>query len=192
MIAAMNRTFLSAIAMALLAGAAGIDASGGVGVYGIIDKVVFEPGDRAPERAQVWGVFAYVDPRIEGAEGVSPVKRGYLYFKLPADAKLAETARREWMDLRSVAATGQAVGFGLWGYVGGFRGLDPGGATNGRGYILHADGGQNVPADLRVRPETEKPAAPVVYQTNVGVVKLPPQGSRADLVRRLQEQARQR
>ncbi len=53
-------------------------ASGPVGIYGIVEKVVFEPNERSPERIQVWGAFAYVDGGANSGLGVSAVKRGYL------------------------------------------------------------------------------------------------------------------
>ena len=54
------RTLLSA---ALAVAAAGVvtSASGPVGIYGIVQRVVFEPSERAPERLQVWGAFAYAE-----------------------------------------------------------------------------------------------------------------------------------
>jgi hypothetical protein len=36
-------------------------ASGPIGVYALIDKVVFEPNDTAPDRVQIWGVFVLAD-----------------------------------------------------------------------------------------------------------------------------------
>jgi len=36
-------------------------ASGPVGFYAVIEKVVFEPDEKAPERMQLWGAFAVVD-----------------------------------------------------------------------------------------------------------------------------------
>jgi len=32
-------------------------ASGRIGFYGIVEKVVFEPNETAPERIQIWGAF---------------------------------------------------------------------------------------------------------------------------------------
>src|SRR5690349_3991397 len=51
-------------------------ASDPVGIYGFVDKVVFEPNDTAPERAQVWGGFALA--RDRGDRYDAP-QRGYLY-----------------------------------------------------------------------------------------------------------------
>jgi hypothetical protein len=42
------------------------------------------------------------------------------------------------------------------------------------------------PTDLRVRPATETPSNPAMYQTNFGVVKLT-EANHADVIRRLKE-----
>jgi hypothetical protein len=166
-----------------------IRASGPVGICGVIEKVVFEPSEQAPERLQVWGAFAYVDGAAVGSQA-SEVRRGYLYFKVK-DANLRTASETpaatftEWKDLKSVAGTGQAVAFGRWIYIGAFGSLMPDARSGSPPYILEnipAGGGQT---DLRVRPESEKPANPAAYQTNSGVVKLPDQGNYADLVKKL-------
>jgi len=90
--------------------------------------------------------------------------------------------RREWHDLKAVAGTGQAVGFGAWGYIGRFA--DP--HHGGHAYFF-----ENVPkggdrTDLRVHPAATPTATPVTYQTNAGVVKLAAAGSHAAVVKQLQ------
>ena len=82
-------------------------ASDPVGVYAVVEKVVAEPSEGAPERVQVWGVFSLAD-RSSGDEYAKPVY-GYMYYNA---AEKPEAARREWADLKSVAGTGQAVAFG--------------------------------------------------------------------------------
>jgi len=81
-------------------------ASDPVGIYAIVDKVVFEPNGTSPERIQLWGAFAI-------AEGYGSTykkaERGYLYYKLNTDK--ANACRNEWSDLKSVAGTGQIVAF---------------------------------------------------------------------------------
>src|SRR5262245_32075713 len=67
----------------LLFAAADLIASGPVGFYGIIEKVVLEPGEQAPERIQIWGSFAVVDGGAAHPGATSRPLRGYLYFKLP-------------------------------------------------------------------------------------------------------------
>lgn len=81
-------------------------ASDPMGVYCVIDRVVLEPTDR-PEKAQVWGVCAAANPRDWYFQ--SPA-RGYFYYSVPPGKE--EAARAEWTDLRSVAGTGQVVGYG--------------------------------------------------------------------------------
>ncbi len=92
----------------LLAGAATTRASDPNGIYAFVDRVVFEPSDDKPERIQVWGGFALAKPgnRYEYGEA----QRGYLYFKLRAGDE--EVCRKEWVDLKAVAGTGQLVSFG--------------------------------------------------------------------------------
>ena len=36
--------------------------NGNIGIYGIVDKVVFEPDENAPERIQIWGLFVVPVP----------------------------------------------------------------------------------------------------------------------------------
>jgi hypothetical protein len=141
---------------------ANLTASGPMGVYAIVDKVVFEPSESAPERAQVWGAFTFVDT---SSGGNLPSTRGYLYFRLPASKEggseaVVSAVKKEWMDLKSVAGSGQAVAFGSWRYTG---------ALDSTHYYTK-EGAQYT--DLRIRPESEIPASPAAYTTNVGVVKL--------------------
>jgi hypothetical protein len=67
-----------AAAIAMLTGV--VSASGPLGIYGIVERVVFEPDARAPQRIQVWGAFAYSEV---ATPALSSVQRGYLYFRLP-------------------------------------------------------------------------------------------------------------
>lgn len=96
-----------AAAILALSGAVLLHASDMIGVYARVDKVVLEPSDKAPQRIQVWGVFALADP-ADRDRYFAPA-RGYLYYTLPANAELA---LKEWRDLQSVAATNQIVAFG--------------------------------------------------------------------------------
>jgi hypothetical protein len=82
-------------------------ASGGPGIYALIEKVVLEPDGQAPERVQLWGAFMV--PRPMSSFQYLPAQRGYLYFRLVRGQE--EIGRREWADLKSVAGTGVAVGF---------------------------------------------------------------------------------
>ena len=157
------------VLLVLVFAAADLIASGPVGIYGMIEKVIFEPNEKSPERIQVWGAFAFVDGGLSGPGVTSKPQRGYLYFTLPpGNAQLA--AKTEWADLKAVAGAGQAIGFGNWGYTGPFT-FD----------------GLALRTGVRVRPQSEAPASPDVYWTNAGIVKLNGQGNRAGIVKQLRE-----
>jgi hypothetical protein len=168
-------------------------ASGPAGIYAIVERVVFEPNERAPERVQVWGAFALADGGLDRPLTTSAPTRGYLYFKMPAATSgVASPAdvtriRREWNDLKAVAGTGQAVGFGEWVYIGRFADAAQGGQMRFFENVLDPTTGavRGVPIDLRVRPSSEPPANPISYQTNAGVVKLGAAGSQAAIVKQL-------
>src|SRR5689334_23116897 len=103
---------LVVFASLLLAGT--LTASGPVGIYALVDKVVFEPNEQAPERIQVWGAFALVDGGV-GRTSAAPAQRGYLYFSYPTAAEargqtVPGAVKKEWMDIKAVAGTGQAIG----------------------------------------------------------------------------------
>jgi len=89
--------------------AAPVLASDPVGIYALIDKVVLEPGTGAPERIQVWGVFALSDGK--SSDGYQAPQRGYLYLALKPGQEAV--GRKEWADLKAVAGTGEGVGFGF-------------------------------------------------------------------------------
>ena len=174
-----------------MSGSAFVSASGPLGIYGIIERVVFEPDERNPQRVQIWGAFAYADLDAPGGTSPSPIRRGYLYFRLPEAGRAApQTVRREWHDLRSVAGSGQAVAFGRWGYVGWFGGLLPDRQADGPPHILEQAPGGGTPTDVRVRPASEPPSNPAAYATNTGVVKLSASGSHAALVAALRNALR--
>ncbi len=101
---------LPLVTLLLALSAVGADrayASDPVGIYALVDKVVFEPNETNPERIQVWGAFAI-------AEGYGytykNAERGYLYYKANSEKPIA--CRNEWTDLKTVAGTGQIVAFG--------------------------------------------------------------------------------
>ncbi len=158
-------------------------ASGPIGLYGIVERVVFEPNETAPERVQVWGAFAFVDGGAARPGTTLAPKRGYLYFKLPSGTQQA--VKTEWADLKSLAGSGQAIGFGSWGYIGSLTGLDARTSTSGNTppYVI----AEGAVTDVRVRPASESPANPGVYTTNAGIVKLTDEGSHAAIVRQLKE-----
>jgi hypothetical protein len=81
--------------------------NGNIGIYGIVDKVVCEPSESSPERIQVWGLFVVPVPISSGL--YKAPERGVLYFGIPADRK--EIAKKEWVELKRLAGTGQILGF---------------------------------------------------------------------------------
>ena len=111
------------------------------GIYAIVDKVVLEPNDSAPETIQIWGAFALADGKP--GDNYRPAERGYLYYSLPSSQAQRKAAQIEWADLKKIAGSGQAIGFG----------------------------GRYTPTG-RIRKATEKPTAPDVYPVQIGIVKL--------------------
>jgi hypothetical protein len=89
--------------------AATLSASDPIGVYAIVQKVIFEPNDKAPERIQIWGVFALADT-VRGGNSYTKPQHGYLYYSLPKGKE--STALKEWADFKAVAGTGQGIAFG--------------------------------------------------------------------------------
>jgi hypothetical protein len=85
-------------------------ASVPTGIYAIVEKVVLEPNDTAPETIQVWGAFALADDKP--GDSYQPAERGYLYYSLPSSQAERNAAQAEWTDLKKIAGSGQAVAFG--------------------------------------------------------------------------------
>ena len=171
----------------LLIAAADLIASGPVGLYGIIERVIFEPNEQAAERIQIWGAFAVVDGGLTRPGATSKPLRGYLYFKLP-NGSARSVAKMEWADLKAVAGTGQAIGFGNWGFVGRVQDVDSRfNGSNGIPYFLELYPGGGRQTDVRVRRDYDASASPAVYSTNAGIVKLADQGSHAAIVKQLRE-----
>ena len=152
-------------------------ASGPLGVYAIVEKVVFEPTEAGATRLQVWGAFAL----FETTNGsVTRAARGYMFLFLPTQPSPRtpnelDMVRREWSDLKAVAGTGQTVGFGEWRYMGRFDALDPS-ERRAAGYVPEGSPSGQAGA-FRVRPAAEVPDHPMVYRTNAGIVKLADSGS---------------
>src|SRR5881397_513962 len=93
------------VLLILVLAAVDLMASGPVGIYGIVEKVIFEPNQNSPERIQVWGAFAFVDGGVNGSGRISQPQRGYLYFTLPSGNTQAAPVRAEWSDLKAIAGT---------------------------------------------------------------------------------------
>src|SRR5438132_11431713 len=75
-----------------------------------VDKIVLEPNDVAPTRIQIWGTFIFLeDSRTMYGDPV----RGHLYYTaIPGKEK---ECRKQWADLRELAAADQIVAYGLCG-----------------------------------------------------------------------------
>ena len=84
-------------------------ASDFVGVYTVVQKIVLEPSDTAPQRVQIWGAFALSDGKPGSNYG--PAQRGYLYYTCPSGQEAV--CRKEWEDLKTVAGKDIGVGFGM-------------------------------------------------------------------------------
>jgi len=103
------------LAVTILAGvmltftAATLSASDPVGIYAVIDKIIFEPSDAAPQRVQIWGVFSLADTTRGGSVYTKP-QQGYLYYSVATGRE--HIALKEWADLKLVAGKGTAIGFG--------------------------------------------------------------------------------
>jgi len=126
-------------------------ASEMIGIYAMVDRVVFEPNENAPERIQIWG--AYITNRDETA------KRGYMYFRLPGafqPQEANEAAKKEWADIKASAKSGQAIAFG--------RRFFP--------FVQHLQGDEYFKTLGRVRPAEEKPVDPEPYPVNIGLSKV--------------------
>ena len=106
----MKLSTLTGLAILVVCAAATVTlrASDFVGVYAVVEKVVLEPADAAPQRVQIWGAFALAEG--SGSTYGTP-QRGYLYYACPAGRESA--CRKEWNDLKSVAGKDTGVGFGV-------------------------------------------------------------------------------
>jgi len=100
---------LASIAVLIAAAAVEMRASGPIAAYGIVENVVMEPNETAPDRIQVWGVFM-LEMSPQSSTYASP-QRGYLYYKIPSNNDTKAT-RAVWADFKKVAGTGTTVGFG--------------------------------------------------------------------------------
>jgi hypothetical protein len=172
-----------AVALCLFLGVS-LSASGPVGVFAVVEKVVFEPAGTTAtnaERVQVWGAFSYAYGGIESGGPVSDIERGYYYFALPPEAAKAQIARTEWADLKAVAGTGQAVAFGQWMTPAQER-IDPVAVL-----VPGNPGHWARPVHLLVVQKTLPPGnAPTVYITNTGIVKMH-EATHANLIKRLRD-----
>jgi hypothetical protein len=106
----MQRSRLAALSLSgLIIGAAivQLQASDPIAVYARVDRVVIAPSPEAAQTIQIFGVFSLAI--ASNPNDYQRPARGYLYFKLGGDERLA---RREWADLKEIAGTRQIVAFG--------------------------------------------------------------------------------
>ena len=186
-----SRVWLTVLILLLATSA--LLASGQVGIYAVVSKVVFEPNDKAPERIQIWGAFTLVDGGTgTGGKMLTP-QRGYLYFVLPTaaeNANLREIALKEWADFKAIAGTNQAVAFGRFGYIGAFADqlisrpadLPPFVLMGGDPINFNGSHSENP-----IRAESATPASPNLYPLNMGLTKLSNTGDLAVIVKQLQQ-----
>lgn len=102
-----NVGILAVCLVILSLGVVDLRASDPVGIFAVIDKVVFEPNETSPQRIQIWGAFSLAKGRF--GSDYEPPQIGYLYFTVKPGQE--EICRKEWADLKSVAGTRQAVTF---------------------------------------------------------------------------------
>ena len=171
---------------ALLLATVILSASGEVGVYAIVSKVVLEPNETAPERIQIWGAFTLVDKEITTGKQTLTPQRGYMYYTLSGSASRKDVALKEWADFKAIAGTGQAVAFGRFMYIGRFADSLIAGPNS-----MMLMGGDPVSFngshyENPVRAESTPPSAPAVYPLQMGLTKLPSTGTLAAVVEQLQ------
>jgi hypothetical protein len=105
----MKRIACLAVPLLALAGAATarppVDP---IGSYVVVDRVVLEPSEGAPTRAQIWGTFVLATDR----RGQSYGHPQYGFFYYSAAPGKEDVCRREWADFKKSAGTGAVIGFG--------------------------------------------------------------------------------
>ena len=142
------------ISIILALSAATAWASDPIGIYGIVEEVVFEPNENAPQRIQIRGAFALADRPARRRISASGAR--YLYYTLTPGKE--DICRKEWADLKSVAGTGQGVGFG-------FR----------------------YDTTTRLRKATDKLDAPDPYPIGVGLTRMGNHGHQARIIAGIKE-----
>jgi hypothetical protein len=98
--------WVMALAVVLMVSATA-GASGPLGGYLIVDKVILEPAD-APTTVQIWG--SIILAKDEDGNKFTAPQRGYVYYKAPKGSE--NRCRREWADLKKSEGKGQVIGFG--------------------------------------------------------------------------------
>lgn len=90
-------------------------ASDPVGIYCVVQRVVMAPDEQHPTTVQLWGACAMATGGVSEDGSYTPgwystPRKGYLYYSAPKGKE--DICLREWLDFKSVAGTGQVVGFG--------------------------------------------------------------------------------
>jgi hypothetical protein len=108
----MKSLLLLGAAVLLLLAPTGVKGKGttGVGIYAAIDQVIFDQDGASPSLVRISGVFIVPVPMSSGQ--YKAPQRGHLYFRIPPGAEQA--VRKEWSELKTVAGTGQIVGFACY------------------------------------------------------------------------------
>ena len=178
----MKRKILFTVGVMLLA-AFHVSASGPLGIYGIVEKVVFEPNER-PSEFRCGARFCTLRARCRTAFSSSHAHNEAIwYFKLRSGAPgcgpnprwrssgtNGSTSSRSRAPVNRLASV---AGLGACGRI-----LRP--SFSGR----RCEGTEG---DFRVRPAFEAPASPAVYQTNAGIVKLSGEGGHEWIVKQLRD-----
>jgi hypothetical protein len=81
-----------------------------IGIYAVVDKVIFDKDGPSPNSIRISGVFVVPVPMSSGS--YKDPQQGYLYFRIPSGAEQA--ARADWDKLKAAAGTGQVVGFAFY------------------------------------------------------------------------------
>jgi hypothetical protein len=107
--ALMKPAFASVAAVLLLslAPAAVFAKNVSIGIYAVIDQLTFEPDGASPNLVRISGVFVVPIPMSSG--DYRTPQRGYLYFRIRQG--MEQASRKDWNQLKSMAGTGQVVGF---------------------------------------------------------------------------------
>jgi hypothetical protein len=191
----MKSLLSAALVVALIPAMASPVASGRVGVYAIVERVVFEPNEVAPQRMRLFGAFIFTEQHCADcfagggdanrSMALSAVRKGYLHFELPSISAATPQAtigaiRREWSDIRALAGTGTAIAFGSWRYAGASPVLEQMSIpdTVQAVYVINGKRAIHVQRDSAIS------GTAATYETNVGIVKLSESGH-GDIIRRL-------
>jgi len=81
-----------------------------IGIYAIVDQVIFEPETGPPNSVRISGAFVVPVPMSSG--NYRSPQRGYLYFRIAP--RTEQATRRDWSELKTFAGSGKVVGFGKY------------------------------------------------------------------------------